>query len=130
MGAPVVPAAMAWAAPSTTSRAVSHDQAPIGAKKGSKQSKATNLITANQATAGAGGPGAAPGIAQAGTGGTPGGTNGQVFPGNRGRTGTAGTGVGGGLDLIAGGTVVIDNTTLTGNTATTSNNDVFGTFTT
>jgi hypothetical protein len=37
--------------------------------------------------------------------------------------------VGGGLDLLPGGTAVIDNTTITGNTASTSDPDVSGTFT-
>jgi hypothetical protein len=41
---------------------------------------------------------------------------------------TPGTGVGGGLDLTTGGTVVIDNTTISGNSATTTDNDVHGTF--
>jgi hypothetical protein len=36
-------------------------------------------------------------------------------------------GVGGGLDLLL-GTAVIDDTTITGNVASTSDNDVSGTF--
>jgi hypothetical protein len=39
-------------------------------------------------------------------------------------------GVGGGLDLITGGTATIDNTTVAGNQATTSDNNVAGTFAT
>jgi hypothetical protein len=50
------------------------------------------------------------------------------FPGRFGTDGTTGAGVGGGLDLITGGTVVIDNTNITGNNATTTDNDVHGTF--
>ena len=49
--------------------------------------------------------------------------------GNAGATALPGTGIGGGLYLFIGGTVSIDNTTITGNTATTSDNNVFGTFT-
>ena len=66
---------------------------------------------------------------QAGAGGSPNGAAGLTHPGNAGATALSGTGIGGGLDLFTGGTVVIDNTTITGNTATTDN-DVFGTFTT
>jgi len=65
-----------------------------------------------------------------GLGGTPGGAAGLSHPGNPGATALSGAGIGGGLDLLIGGTVSIDNTTITGNTAATSNNDVFGTFTT
>ena len=100
-----------------------------GARKGSKQSMATNLITANQANAGPGGSGGAAGVPQAGAGGIPNGAAGQTHAGTAGATALSGTGIGGGLDLLTGGTVVIDNTTITGNTAATSDNDVFGTFT-
>ena len=100
----------------------------LHAKKRSKQSKATNLITANQASAGLGGAGAAAGIPVAGSGGIPGGVPGQTFPASSGTAGQPGTGIGGGLNLIAGGTVVIDDTMVTGNHATTNNDDVFGTF--
>ena len=64
-----------------------------------------------------------------GAGGSPGGTAGQSLAGTIGVFGLSGTGIGGGLDLIAGGTVVIDNTAINSNQATTSNPDVFGTFT-
>ena len=66
----------------------------------------------------------------AGAGGTPNGIPGSAFPGSPGAAGVSGVGVGGGLDLIPGGTVVIDDTTITGNLASTSNNDVSGTFST
>jgi hypothetical protein len=39
-------------------------------------------------------------------------------------------GVGGGIDLAPGGTATIDDTTITGNDASTKDNDVSGTFTT
>ena len=100
-----------------------------GARKGSRQSMATNLITANQANAGLGGSGGAAGSAQPGAGGIPNGTVGQIFVKGAGAAGLSSTGIGGGLDLLTGGTVSIDNTTINDNTATTSNNDVVGTFT-
>jgi hypothetical protein len=103
----------------------------LGTKKGSKQSKATNLIVANQAiAAGSGAIGGAAGVANAGAGGSPNGVAGLTPPGNDGLTALSGPGIGGGLDLLTGGTVVIDNTTITANSATTSDNEVFGTFTT
>ena len=102
----------------------------LGAKKRSQQSKATNLITANQAFGGLGARGNDAGVPQAGAGGTPNGAAGLTHRGNDGAIALSGTGIGGGLYLFAGGTVVLDNTTITGNTATTSDNDVFGTFTT
>jgi hypothetical protein len=50
------------------------------------------------------------------------------FAGHAGSAGLAGTGLGGGLDLITGGTAVIDNTTITGNSASTTDGNVHGTF--
>ena len=90
-----------------------------------------NLITANQANAGGReerGPAGAsespvPAVVRAEHAG-------PAFPGTPGASGLSGTGIGGGLNLLAGGTVVIDDTNITGNHATTSNDDVFGTFTT
>ena len=41
-----------------------------------------------------------------------------------------GTGVGGGLNLVPGGSATIDDTTITGNHASTTDNDVHGTFST
>ena len=70
------------------------------------------------------------GEARAGAGGAPGGFPGSAFPGTAGTAGVSGVGVGGGLDLLLGGTVVIDDTTITGNQASTNDNDVSGTFTT
>ena len=43
--------------------------------------------------------------------------------------GSPGVGVGGGLDLIAVDTAVIDNTSISGNHASTIDDDVAGTFT-
>ena len=101
----------------------------LGAKKGSKQAKATSLVTTNQANLGQAGAGGARGnINVVATGGSPGGTAGQTVLGNPGTAGLIGTGLGGGLDLEAGGTATIDNTTITGNTASTNDNNVDGTF--
>ena len=88
------------------------------------------FVTANHAVAGPGGRGGAAGGLGGGLGGTPGGAAGLAHPGNRGSTALSGAGIGGGFYLATGGTVSIDNTTITGNSAATSNNDVFGTFTT
>jgi hypothetical protein len=86
------------------------------------------MITGNQAIRVVGVPGGSGGGATGGQGGTPGGSNGQAHPGTPGATGTAGLGVGGGLDLAPGGTATIDNTTISGNSASNTGNDVFGTF--
>jgi hypothetical protein len=99
-----------------------------GAKKGSKQSKATDTITANEANAGPGGGREGEGTAIAGLGGSPGGHAGTATPGAFGAGGAAGNGIGGGLNLTGGGHATIDNTTRTGNHATTTDNDVHGTF--
>ncbi len=100
----------------------------LGAKKSSKQGKATDLITTNAASGGIGGTGTAAGSVHGGAGGSPGGTAGQAFVGANGTVGIAGSGKGGGLDLITGGTATIDNTTITANLASSTNNDVAGTF--
>ena len=63
-----------------------------------------------------------------GPGHTPGGRDGQAIPGGFGIQGSNGAGNGGGLDLMPGGRVTIDDTNITGNNATTQGNDVFGTF--
>jgi hypothetical protein len=107
-----------------------------GAPRRSPQSRATNLIMNNRASAGPGGAGGTGGSAQAGSGGistAPGfpiGAPGTATPGNPGAPGLSGVGVGGGLDLFSGGTATINNTTVAGNQATTSDNDVAGTVTT
>ena len=101
-----------------------------GAINGSRQSKATDTITTNLASASQGGTGGAAGAVTVGLGASPGGSNGLAFPAGPGGTGSSGVGIGGGVDLEIGGTAIIDNTFVTGNHATTSDNDVFGTFTT
>jgi hypothetical protein len=54
--------------------------------------------------------------------------NGSQFFGTPGTAGSAGTGTGGGLDLMATGTAKIDNTTIASHHASSTNDDVFGTF--
>ena len=100
----------------------------FGAKKGSNQSKAVNLITANQAFSApeeAVVPRAMPFQAQAAALTAP---PARSFPSKPGTPGATGAGIGGGLYLVAGGKAVIDNTNTTGNHASTSDNDVFGMF--
>jgi hypothetical protein len=98
-----------------------------GAKKGSSQSKATNTITANQALASSGGLAGDVGASQVpGPGGAHNGSFGLLNPGIPGVTELFSVGIGGGLVNL--GTATIDNTTITGNTATTNDNDVEGTF--
>jgi hypothetical protein len=94
-----------------------------GARKRSKQSQATGSITGNQATQGV------PGSGGVGGADVPGANPvGNSSPGAPGTGGAAGQGLGGGLYLQSGGTVTIDDTTVTGNQASTSDPDVFGTF--
>ncbi len=93
----------------------------LGVKKNSKQNNATDIITGNKANAGGAGSPGAGGLAQVASGATA--TNGTA-----GTAASAGVGVGGGIVIV--GTATIDNTTITGNTATTNDNDVDGTFST
>ena len=60
--------------------------------------------------------------------GTPHGLAGHATPGNNGSVDTFSVGIGGGIAII--GTAVIDNTTISGNHATTADPDVDGTFST
>ena len=71
----------------------------LGAKKNSKQYKATNLITANKANGAPEELLAPREPPRRGWAEHPGGAAGTAFPGNPGTAGTAGTGVGGGLNL-------------------------------
>jgi hypothetical protein len=98
-----------------------------GVKKGSKQAKATDLITANQAHLAPGGAGGRSSTASTGgPGGSPNGAAGTAVVGVPGLDGFAGVGVGGGLATL--GAATIDNTTIAGNSASTNDNDVDGTF--
>ena len=99
----------------------------LQAKKGSAQSKATNLITSNRALSAAGGVPGTGGAATAGQGGTPNGANGTATPGANGAAHPLSVGAGGGIFTVA--TATIDFTTITGNTASTQDNDVDGTIT-
>ena len=100
----------------------------LHARKGSKQSKATDLITSNQALAGSGGgsPGSG-GSATAGAGGNPGGANGVATHGPNGVAHPLSIGAGGGIFAVA--TAVIDFTSITGNLASSLDNDVDGSVT-
>jgi hypothetical protein len=97
-----------------------------GANKGSKQAKSTDVITANQAlsaTAGAAGQG---GVATPGIGGFLGGGLGTAVQGQPGAFDPLSVGIGGGVAI--GGNATIDNTSITGNHASTNFDDVEGAF--
>lgn len=97
-----------------------------GAKSGSTQAKATDLINGNVAQGVLGGFGGATGKVVAGLGGSPNGPKGHVILKFAGSAGTLGSGIGGGVAILAPAT--IDNTSITGNHASTADNDVNGTF--
>ena len=96
----------------------------LGAKKGSKEARSTNVISGNTATGGSGGTGGALGTATAGAGGNPGGANGKVELGSPVLNGVSGRGKGGGLFGDAGPGLSVFNTRIKGNRASTSDNDV------
>jgi hypothetical protein len=100
-------------------------QPRLGAKKGSKQARANDVITANQALAGSGGQGGAGGGATAGGGISPFGINGVATSGQPGANNPFSVGVGGGLANF--GTAHVDNTIITGNHASTNDPNVDGT---
>jgi hypothetical protein len=89
---------------------------------------AVNTITGNQAFLGLGSSGGAAGGASAGNGGVLRGFPGTAEPGTPGVAGVNGVGIGGGLDLFPNGIVRIDTTNVTGNFASTGDNDTSGTF--
>jgi hypothetical protein len=95
----------------------------LGAKKGSSQLKATDSISGNQANRGLGGVGGRAGTGFGGLGGQPSGAIGLSLNGTTGADGTSGTGLGGGLVQSPTMAVVINNTTITGNTASTASNE-------
>jgi hypothetical protein len=83
------------------------------------------VITGNQAFSASPGLPGRGGIVTTGQGGTP---NGLIGLGTAGLDGTAGmTGVAAGGGIATFGNTTIDNTNISGNTASTSNNDVLGT---
>jgi hypothetical protein len=84
----------------------------LGARKGTRQSRATGTITGNRATGGLGAPGGTGGGASRGSAGMPG------------ADGVSGTGVGGGLSRFKNGSVTLANTNINGNNASTTGNDV------
>ena len=97
----------------------------LGAKKGSKQSKVTDLITTNQALVGTGGAVGAGGAATAGLGGNSSGASGTATAGTNGVAHPLSIGAGGGIFTVA--TATIDFTAITGNSASTLDPDVDGT---
>ena len=99
-----------------------------GAKRGSRQFKAVDSITSNLSNSGQNGLGGSAGSASGGLGAS-GGRSGTAAAGQPGATNVMpGLGLGGGLDLFIGGNVTLSNTNVTGNHASTGDNDVSGTF--
>jgi hypothetical protein len=99
----------------------------LGATKGSRQAKATDVITTDKALAASGGPAGTGGSATGGLGkGSLGvnGINGKAASGQPGVTDLSSTGVGGGIATF--GTAFVDNTTVSGNQASTSDPNVDG----
>ena len=99
----------------------------LHSRKGSQQSKATDLITLNQALLAAGGAFGTGGSATAGQGGSPGGAAGTAKPGATGQAHPLSIGAGGGIFTVA--TATVDFTMITGNFASSLDNDVDGTIT-
>jgi hypothetical protein len=97
----------------------------LGARSGSKQSSASDVITNDQANPGSAGNAGLAGSATAGVGGSPLGIAGKVTPGSNGTVDTLSVGIGGGIAII--GTAIIDNTSISGNHAPIDP-DVDGTF--
>ncbi len=99
----------------------------LGVTKGSRQAKATDVITTNKALAATGGQAGAGGSATGGLG-RPSlgvnGVNGVATPGQPGVTDLFSAGVGGGIANV--GTALVDNTTISGNQASTSDPNVNG----
>ena len=77
----------------------------LHAKKGSSQSKATDLITSNQALLATGGAPGTGGSATAGTGGSPNGANGTATHGANGAAHPLSIGAGGGIFTVATATI-------------------------
>jgi hypothetical protein len=97
----------------------------MGVTKGSKQFRATNSITANQANRGTGGAGGPIGGATIGKGGSPNGSPGaNFFAGIAGVDGASGSISGGGVVSIPGSVATFVNTKIKGNGTTSSDNDV------
>jgi hypothetical protein len=98
----------------------------LGAKNRSKQSRASDTITANQAKLGPFGPGGGVAGATVGGGGAPNGSPGSdLFLGKAGAAGSSGAGMGGGVVRYSSSNVRLANTNINRNSATTSGNDMF-----
>ena len=97
----------------------------LGVRKGSKQSRASDTITANQANQGPGGPGGGVAGASVGQGGAPNGSPGvDLFPGQAAVAGVSGVGTGSGVVLLPGSRATIVNARIRGNNASNPGNDV------
>ena len=96
-----------------------------GARKGFSQARATDAVTANLAVLGPAGMGGSAGSATAGQGG-PNASTGTASAGTAGAAGLRGDGFGGGLYRRDPATVSITNTTISGNNASTADNDLSG----
>ncbi len=84
------------------------------------------MVRGNTAIRGVGGSGGTKGGASAGSGGTPNGSSGTAFLGAAGAVGRAGVGLGGGLARPTSASVTLADTSITGNIASTEDNDVSG----
>ena len=93
-------------------------------KHPTSQAHATDLITGNQAFAGAPGAVGRAGSVASGSGGSPNGLLGFVIPGNDGSVDSLQLGEGGGIATF--GNTTFDNVKISNNTASTSNPDVLG----
>jgi hypothetical protein len=99
--------------------------ASLKVRKGSPRSRATYSISGNQASFGrAGLPGAGAGAA-GGQGGAPNGSAGRAMPGSAGALAGNGKGIGGGLFRAPNAKVLINNTRITGNSASTTGSNEF-----
>ena len=97
----------------------------MGAKKGPKQFRSIDTITANRANRGAGGAGGSVAGVTIGQRGAPNGSPGRdFFAGMAGVAGVSGDGTGSGLVRIPGSVATIANTKITGNNTSNSGNDI------
>jgi hypothetical protein len=98
-----------------------------GVSKGSRQARAKDLIIANQANRGLGGEAGPGGSAVGGNGGSPNGAPGNgVQAGAPGASGDPGSGVAGGLGVFPSKNITIASTTITGNSASSGDDNTGG----
>jgi hypothetical protein len=97
----------------------------LGLKKGRPQAVASNAITANTAQGGKGGDGGTGGRGIGGQAGTPNGSPGMGDPpAVNGAKGSVGEGFGGGVSVASSKDLAIASTRISGNVASTADNDV------